>query len=333
MVAMPVVVVDVVQVAVAVVARVLVQRLLAHRLALQRMRLHMAHAREAVSPIRCAQVLMVLPAVVETQMEAAQAQAVIEVAPVAVAGVEILAADSEETQMATHSAAQGVATAGAATVALIAGATGLVGKELLGLLLVDPVCREVHSLVRKPVPQRHAKLHSHTVDFSELGTASAQALPLPHLSEVYVCLGTTLKVAGSQEAFRAVDFDAVLAVARTGIAWGATKIGVISAMGASRASSVFYNRTKGEMEDAISMLGYQSVTIVRPSLLAGHREALNQNTRPGEKIALVAMKLFSPLIPSNYKAVQASDVAASLLRQVRKGVAGQTILLSGQLQA
>jgi uncharacterized protein YbjT (DUF2867 family) len=87
------------------------------------------------------------------------------------------------------------------------------------------------------------------------------------------------------------------------------------------------------MEDAIAKLGYPSVTIARPSFLAGDREALNQNARPGEKIALVAMTLFNPLIPNNYKAVQASDVAAALLSQVRRGVVGKTVLLSGQLQA
>ena len=104
-------------------------------------------------------------------------------------------------------------------------------------------------------------------------------------------------------------------------------------MGASSSSGVFYSRTKGEMEDAIAKLGYQSTTVARPSLLAGDREALDQNIRTGEKIALAAMRIFNPLIPKNYAAVQASDVAAALLRQVRKGVAGQTVLLSGQLQS
>jgi uncharacterized protein YbjT (DUF2867 family) len=216
---------------------------------------------------------------------------------------------------------------------LIAGATGLVGKELLALLLASTACREVHSLVRKPPAVKHAKLQTHVVDFSNLGTASAQALALPALDEVYICLGTTIKVAGSQEAFRAVDFDAVLAVARAGIARGATKLGVISAMGASSTSGVFYSRVKGEMEEAVAKLGYQSVSIARPSFLAGDREALQQHTRPGEKIALVAMKLFSPVIPKNYQAVQAADVAAGLYAQVQRGKAGTTVLLSGQLQS
>jgi uncharacterized protein YbjT (DUF2867 family) len=217
--------------------------------------------------------------------------------------------------------------------ALIAGATGLVGKELLALLLASDASREVHSLVRKPSALKHAKLHSHVVDFSKLGTASEQTLALPPIDEVYVCLGTTIKVAGSQEAFRAVDFDAFLAVARAGIARGATKLGVISAMGANSKSGVFYSRVKGEMEEAVAKLGYKSVSIVRPSFLEGNREALQQHSRPGEKFALTAMDLFKPLIPKNYQAVQAGDVAAALLRQVRSGIKGTTVLLSGQLQA
>ncbi len=219
----------------------------------------------------------------------------------------------------------------AATV-LIAGATGLVGKGLLSLLLSDRRCHAVHSLVRKPSTTQHAKLANHVVDFSQLGTAHAKALGLPSVNEVYVCLGTTIKVAGSQEAFRAVDFDAVLAVARLGIAQGATKLGVISAMGANSASSVFYSRVKGEMEEAIAKLGYKSITIARPSMLAGDREALAQAQRPGEKIALIATRWLNPLIPKNYQSVQAADVAAGLYRQVKLGIPGATILLSGQLQ-
>jgi uncharacterized protein YbjT (DUF2867 family) len=156
---------------------------------------------------------------------------------------------------------------------------------------------------------------------------------LPKVDEVFICLGTTIKVAGSQAAFRAVDFDAVVAVARMGIAQAATKLGVISAMGASPKSGVFYSRVKGEMEQAVSALGFESVTLVRPSFLAGDRESLQQTSRPGEKIALAAMKLFNPLIPKNYQAVQARDVAQALLRGVRQARAGTRVLLSGDLQA
>lgn len=232
--------------------------------------------------------------------------------------------------MATRSAAGNAQAAATPVVALIAGATGLVGKELLALLLADNACREVHSLVRKPSSQQHAKLRSHLVDFA---TLTQRPPTLPQLDEVYICLGTTIKVAGSKEAFKAVDFDAFMAVAGIGIALGATKLGVISAMGASSSSSVFYSRVKGEMEEAVSKLGYQSVTIARPSLLAGDRESLLQANRPGEKFALVAMHLFNPIIPANYRSVEAADVAAALRRSVRQGKAGRRILMSGHLHA
>jgi uncharacterized protein YbjT (DUF2867 family) len=275
--------------------------------------------------------LTALPDVVETQTVAQAGVGALAVAPVVVRAAVVL----EATQMATHSAGhamhQVVETPATSAVALIAGASGLVGKELLALLLASPACREVHSLVRK-LQAKQPKLHNHVVDFKALGTASAKELALPPLDEVYVCLGTTIKVAGSQEAFRAVDFDAVLAVARLGIAQGATKLGVISAMGASPRSGVFYSRVKGEMEEAIAKLGYSSIAIARPSFLAGDREALQQQGRPGESLALTAMKLLQPLIPKNYQAVQAADVAARLLAQVQQGKAGHTVLLSGQLQ-
>ena len=304
-----------------------------HRAVLRQARARALDLELLANPIPCALASMVL------QAEAARAAVEAVVTPtgaalaaaqaVAVAAV-VVAVVLEATQMAIHSADR-EATATTA-VALIAGASGLVGKELLALLLADSACCEVHSLVRKAAVQQHPKLHQHTIDFSALGTAQSKPLHLPTIHEVYICLGTTIKTAGSQEAFRAVDFDAVLAVARLGIAQGATKLGVISAMGASASSSVFYSRVKGEMEDAVEQLGYQSIAVARPSFLAGNRQALYQTHRTGEEIALVAMKLFKPLIPKNYQAVQARDVAAALLNQVRQGKTGQTILLSGQLQ-
>nr|WP_315496627.1 epimerase [uncultured Rhodoferax sp.] len=171
----------------------------------------------------------------------------------------------------------------------------------------------------------HPKLTQHIVDFA--------ALPeLQRTDDVFICLGTTIKVAGSQAAFRAVDYEAVLAVARMGIAQGATNLGVVSAMGADTNSGVFYNRVKGEVEDAIAALGYASVSIVRPSLLVGDRGPLNQPERPGERVGLMVSKLFKPLIPANYLPIQASDVVAGLVRAVKAGRPGVQRILSGQLQ-
>ncbi|WP_240791952.1 epimerase [Rhodoferax bucti] len=171
----------------------------------------------------------------------------------------------------------------------------------------------------------HTKLTQHIVDFA--------ALPeLPQIDDVFICLGTTIKVAGSQAAFRAVDYEAVVAVAQMGRARGATKLGVVSAMGADAKSSVFYNRVKGEMEDAIARLGYASVSIVRPSLLVGDRGPLNQPERPGERIGLLVSKWLKPLIPANYLPVQAEDVAAGLVQAVKAGQPGVQHILSGALQ-
>lgn len=163
-------------------------------------------------------------------------------------------------------------------------------------------------------------------------TESLSSFEAPRADDVYIALGTTIKVAGSQQAFRAVDFDAVVALATSARAAGASRLGIVSAMGADATSPVFYNRIKGEMERTVARLGYDSVTFARPSLLAGDRESLAQPARGGEKIALAAMRLFKPLIPANYRTIKAADVASALVRAVRAGQPGQHVLLSGDMQ-
>src|SRR3954465_11547096 len=159
------------------------------------------------------------------------------------------------------------------TVAL-AGATGLVGREILRGLVADPSVSAIHVLGRRAL-EATPKVLSYVVDF--------RALPaLPHLDEVYLALGTTIKVAGSQEAFRAVDYEANLAVARAALAAGAKRAGLVSAMGASARSGIFYNRTKGEIEDALAALPFTGLVIARPSMLAGDRASLGQPVRAGE---------------------------------------------------
>lgn len=210
-------------------------------------------------------------------------------------------------------------------VALVAGATGLVGREILAALLADKTYGAVHSVGRRSLPLQHPKLVQHIVDF--------KAMPaLPKVDDCFIALGTTIKVAGSQAAFRAVDFESVQAVARAALAAGATKTGAVSAMGADPKSSVFYNRIKGEMEAALSATGFQCLVFARPSMLAGHRQALHQPARPGERIGLWLMQGLKPLIPSNYRAIEARDVAHALVRAVKKGKPGVHTLLSGAMQ-
>ena len=208
------------------------------------------------------------------------------------------------------------------TVAL-AGATGLVGRAILAGLLTDVSVTAVHALGRRKLTIAHPKLTSHVVDFAALP-------PLPPLDEVYLALGTTIKTAGSQAAFRAVDFDANLAVARAALAAGARRAGLVSAMGADAKSRVFYNRVKGELEEALAQLPFEGLVIARPSLLTGDREALGQPERPLEKVSLAVSKLLGPLIPASYKPIAAADVARALLSHV-PAARGRVVVLSGEM--
>lgn len=212
----------------------------------------------------------------------------------------------------------------ASRTALVAGATGLVGREILQGLLADEGVAAVHVLARRTPPVQHPKLAAHVVDFA--------ALPaLPPCDEAYLALGTTIKVAGSQRAFRAVDFDANLAVARAAQAAGARRLGVVSAMGADARSPVFYNRVKGELEQALDISGYEGLVIARPSLLLGDRAQLGQPQRRGEKIAESLARWIAPLIPANYRPIRAEAVAHALLETVPKAQ-GKLVLLSGDMQ-
>jgi uncharacterized protein YbjT (DUF2867 family) len=209
--------------------------------------------------------------------------------------------------------------------ALLAGATGLVGGALLQGLLADPSVTAVHVLARRLPGASDPRLHVHLVDFPALP-------PLPHIDEVYLALGTTIKVAGSQAAFRAIDHDANLAVAKAALAAGAKRLGVVSAMGADTRSSLFYSRVKGELEQDLEGLGYEGLVIARPSMLAGDRGALGQPERGGEQLALRVTRLLRPLIPANYRSVQAADVARALLRRVPLA-RGKEVVLSGAMHA
>ncbi len=210
---------------------------------------------------------------------------------------------------------------------LIAGATGLVGRELLDGLLADRMVAAVHSLGRRRPAERNPKLHAQQVAFDAL-----PALPaLPAVDEVYLALGTTIKVAGSQAAFRALDFDANLAVARAARAAGARRAGLVSAMGASAKSTVFYSRVKGELEDALAALGFDGLVIARPSLLVGDRASLGQPERAGERIGLVVSRALGALIPAAYRPIQAAQVARALLARVPTA-SGVQVLSSAQMQ-
>lgn len=210
---------------------------------------------------------------------------------------------------------------------LLAGSTGLVGRALQAQALAQPGLQALHLLLRRPPPTAlaDARVHPLRVDF--------RALPaLPAADAALCALGTTIKVAGSRAAFRAVDFDAVLAFARAARAAGVARFGLVSALGADAGSGVFYNRVKGEAEDALRALGFEVLVIARPSLLLGHRAALGQPPRAGERLGQLLAAPLAPLIPPAWRPIRADAVARALLRTLAEAPAGVQVLESSRLQ-
>jgi uncharacterized protein YbjT (DUF2867 family) len=211
--------------------------------------------------------------------------------------------------------------------ALLLGATGLVGGELLTLLLADPEYRQVTVLVRRNLPRTHPKLVQRVVDFKDL-TKAADAYKV---DDVFCCLGTTIKKAGSQEAFRVVDYEYPLESAKLAARQGAGQYLLITALGADAKSSVFYSRVKGEVEEAVGRLPLKSLHIFRPSLLLGNR----QESRTGEKIAIAVMKPLGFLLAGplkKYRGIEARTVAQAMLRTAKRNVAGRHAYNSDVIQ-
>lgn len=204
---------------------------------------------------------------------------------------------------------------------LVLGATGLVGRECLRLLLDDPTVAHVVALARRPFPDdvTSPKLRVAIVDFDRLVVCGE----LFAVDQVFCALGTTIKQAGSQDAFRRVDFEYPLAAAKLGVEHGARHFLLVSALGASAQSRIFYNRVKGQLEDALRTLPYRSVTIVRPSLLLGERSEF----RLGEAIA----KRIGWLAPGKYRPVTAKLVAEALVSAARDDVPGMRIIESNEI--
>lgn len=203
--------------------------------------------------------------------------------------------------------------------ALILGATGLVGAECLRQFAASNHFARVIALTRRPLSQTPPRGERHVVDFERLEDAA----PSFRVSHIVCALGTTIKKAGTQEAFRRVDHDYPLAAARLGLREGARHFLLVSALGASARSRIFYSRVKGEVEDAIRALSYRSVTIVRPSLLLGERGEF----RLGEAIG----KVFAGVIPGRYRPVHARDVAASLLAAAIEDRPGVRVIESEEI--
>jgi len=199
-------------------------------------------------------------------------------------------------------------------VALLAGASGLVGEYVLDSLLDAPDFARVFAISRRPLGREHSRLANRIVQFEKLGSQ----LKGTACHVAFCCLGTTLKRAGSEQAFRQVDHDFVLAFARAARAAGAQRFVVVTAAGADTHSRHFYLRVKGEVEQALEGVGFASLDIMQPGLLLGWR----RNIRPAELLAMAFMRLLNPFLTGarmSYRGIAARTVAAAMVGAARSG--------------
>jgi len=211
----------------------------------------------------------------------------------------------------------------AKAVAIVAGATGLVGQALVRQLAAESTWREVRALVRRALPP---ELAGPTVVSVQVDYARLEPPPLWAAADhVFCALGTTMRQAGSAAAFRRVDFEYPVALARAAQAQGTRHFLLVTALGAAPASRVFYNRVKGEVEAAIAALGFRSVTIARPSLLLGQR------TEP--RLAEQLGKVLGVLAPPRWRPVPAARVARALVDAAKRDLPGLHILENRDLRA
>jgi uncharacterized protein YbjT (DUF2867 family) len=210
-------------------------------------------------------------------------------------------------------------------VALLAGSTGLIGKQLLQLLLTDHEYHRVIALSRKPLEVTHPKLENIITDLNDL-----QAIkPRLKADNVFCCLGTTMKVARTKEAFYKVDFTYPYQLAQLSHELGARQYLLVSSLGADKNSAIYYNKVKGEVEEAIGKIGFSSYHIFRPSLLLGPRE----ENRSAEEAAKTFYRVFGFLIPEKYKAIDSFKVAKAMVRFAREEQEGKFVHESKSLQA
>jgi uncharacterized protein YbjT (DUF2867 family) len=201
-----------------------------------------------------------------------------------------------------------------ARTAVIAGGTGLVGSHLLDLLLEDAAWDRVVSIGRRPVERDHPKLEQRIVGFPAVGE-------LPQAHDVFCCVGTTMKKAGSRNGFKMVDHDAVIQIAGSAFRNGAHQFLHVTAMGASPKSSIFYNRIKGEAEYFVNAMGIPTTVAFRPSMLDGHRG----EHRPAEAVGLLVMRGLAPVL-GRFRPTAARDVARAMVVEAKRNEPGRRIV-------
>ena len=193
------------------------------------------------------------------------------------------------------------------------------GGHLLRLLLDDPRWSRVISLGRRELPTQHPKLEQRLTHLPVVG-------PLPAVDDVFCALGTTIKKAGSQDAFRAIDHDAVVAIAQAAGHAGASSFLHVTAMGADPGSRIFYNRVKGQTERDVARVGIPTTVAFRPSILDGDRE----ESRPAERMGLLAMRAVAPVL-GRFRPTLAEDVAAAMLHEATESEPGTRTLAADEI--
>ena len=209
--------------------------------------------------------------------------------------------------------------------ALFAGSTGLIGSQLLQLLLDDTYYDKVIAISRKPLGITHEKLENIVLDFDRM----AEQHDMLKADDVFCCLGTTIKKVKTKEKFRKVDFDYPVELARITKANGAQQYLLVSALGADKNSTIFYNQVKGEVEEAINQVGFTSFHIFRLSLLMGDRS----ESRSGEEAGKVFFKYLGFLVPKKYKGIESIKVARAMQAIAKQNTRGMHTVESKELQA
>jgi uncharacterized protein YbjT (DUF2867 family) len=212
-------------------------------------------------------------------------------------------------------------------IAIIFGATGLIGKNLLDKLILDQSYDKIKIFVRRKPSLSHAKVEVQVSDLVDI--IKLKDLIKGH--DVFCCLGTTISKAGSQDAFRKIDYELPTEIAMMAAENKVNGFYVVSSLGADFNSSNFYLRTKGEMEEAVKKSGINSIGIFRPSLLLGKRDEF----RFGETLGKATMKLINPLLFGNlkkYRGIEAADVAKAMVAIARKNKTGANIFQSDEIQ-
>lgn len=211
--------------------------------------------------------------------------------------------------------------------ALIFGSSGLTGKELLHFLVYSGKYQKVKVFVRNPIHFTHPNLEVVTIDFDKIETFSDEIRG----DDLFLCLGTTKAKAGSRSAFYKVDYTYTLKIASIAKANGIKQVLLISSMGADDKSWIYYSRVKGKIEKSLSKLGFDSLSIIRPSLLLGERN----ERRRGEQVAVTISTLFPGVYAGplkKYKPISAHDVAKSMLYIAKKSIPGKNIYESNRLR-